>query len=137
MMPSSELSEKLRSFIFHSIDSVEVIEVLAFLRSRQTMWKTALEVSQELRSNQSSIQSRLQTLQAIGLVEENSTVAGQFRYQAKSVELDELAGQLLDEYKMRRHKVMELIFSPMKQALKFADAFIIGKDPEKKGGDNV
>ena len=136
-MSGPDLSEKLRNFIFQYIDSVEIIEVLALLYAQRNDWKNAIQVSQELRSNQSSIQSRLQTLQAIGLVEECPDNPGHFCYRPRSPELDEIAIQLLEEYKKRRHKVMELVFSPMKQALKFADAFIIGKDPNKKGAGDV
>jgi len=134
-MSISELPEKLRLFIFQYIDSVEIIEVLIHLKNSSDQWQTADDISRQLRSNPLSVQGRLGVLESIGIVEENTDVQGSFRFLPKNTELDELVLQLLEEYRVRRHKVLELIFSPLKEARKFANAFLLGKESEKKGGD--
>lgn len=133
-MASTHLSEKLRLFIFQHIDSVELVEVLLQLKNESQQWQTAGDISRLLRSSQSSVQGRLTLLVQLGIAEEKSDSAGAFRYQPQNPELNELVTQLLEEYRLRRHGLLELIFSPAKQARKFADAFVLGKDSDKKGG---
>ncbi|MGZ5279860.1 MAG: hypothetical protein ACXWC9_07960 [Pseudobdellovibrionaceae bacterium] len=134
-MPGSDLPEKLRLFIFQYIDSVEVIEVLIYLKNSPLKWHTADDISRELRSSRLSVQGRLEILKSIGVIEENSDAQGSFHFHPKNAELNELVHQLLEEYRVRRHKLLELIFSPIKEVRKFANAFLLVKDSEKKGGD--
>lgn len=134
-MSVADLPEKLRLFIFQYIDSVEVIEVLIYLKSNSAQWQTADDISRELRSNRVSVLGRLSALKRMGLVEEKADGDGYFRFFPKSSELGELVHQLLEEYRVRRHKLLGLIFSPTKEALKFANAFMLGKDSGSEGGD--
>ena len=130
------MPEKLRIFLFEHIDSVELIEVLLFLRSQRDtpdMWKSADEVSQELRSNTNSVGSRLTALRSLRLAEEDSQQPGKYRFEPQSPELIELVDLLAQEYKLRRHRVMEVVFSSAKKARDFADAFVLHRDPRKKG----
>ncbi len=131
-MPDSDVSEKLRLFIFQYIDSVEIVEVLIHIRAHQNQWQTADEISKVLRSNQSSVQGRLEFLTSLGITEQQETNSNQFRYRPQNTDQDPVISELLEEYKVRRHKILELIFSPAKQVRKFADAFVIGKESGKK-----
>jgi predicted transcriptional regulator len=131
-MAESGVSEKLRLFIFQYIDSVEIVEVLNQMRSQRDQWQTADEISKVLRSNQSSVQGRLDFLTSLGITEQQGQGSNQFRYQPNKDEFDSVIAELLEEYKVRRHRILEMIFSPAKQVRKFADAFVIGKDSGKK-----
>lgn len=132
-MSRAQLSENLKIFIFQYIDSVELVDVLALLRANRLNWQNSTRISQELRSSQSSVVGRLNALASIGLAEENSESRGDFRYQPNSPALDKIVDELMEEYRVRRHTILELIFSPAKQARPFADAFVLGKGSEKKG----
>lgn len=131
-----EIPDKLRNFIFEYIDSVELIEILLFLSDRESESKTAVEISKELRSNPASVQNRLAVLHSLGLIRESESSAQSYQYSPKSEELGEIVRLLAQEYKLRRHKVFEIVFSPSKQARSLADAFMMRKGPKKgdKGG---
>lgn len=80
-----------------------------------------------------SVTNRLTTLQSIGLAVEAENDPGKFKYKPRTPDLDEIVTLLADEYKTRRHKVLELVFSSAKRARKFADAFMVTSTPSKKG----
>lgn len=132
MYAEHEISPKLKQFIFEFVDSVELIEVLLFIRNHSEKWFSAAQISMELRSNPDSILNRLSRLATIGLLEQNKDL---FRFHPKSSKLNEISSELSNEYFLRRHAIFELIFSSSKTARQFADAFIITK-PNKTNGDS-
>jgi hypothetical protein len=128
-MSGTKLSDRVRKFIFQSIDSVELLEVLLYLRQHFQEWKNADHVSRELRSNRDSILSRLEFLESLGLLEKKDQL---YRYFPLTPEQDETVSRVAEDYKTKRHQILELIFSPSRQAKQFADAFLFNKKIEKK-----
>jgi DNA-binding MarR family transcriptional regulator len=126
------ISEKLRQFIFEYVDSVEQLEILILLNGSTPKWWRPNEVTDEFRSTSASVSMRLQSLEKLGLIEQSPD--GLYRYRSVSPEVDEIVKELSQSYKVRRHKVLELIFSPMKRARGFADAFRVGKPKKDDGG---
>lgn len=126
-MPETSVSERVRNLIFEHIDSVEQLEILLFLREHPERSWTSQEISTELRSSQASVEKRIAVLVSIGLVSQN---AKNFTYDPAR---EDLVRELSETYKIRPHRVLELIFSPMKRARHFADAFMV---PTKKNGEN-
>jgi hypothetical protein len=115
----------VRQFIFEQIDSVEQLEVLLLLHSdRNKKWSVA-EVMQTLKTNDTSVAKRLASLKAADLLEQCGTDPDLYRYSPKTPEIDSTINALEDAYKVMRHRIFELIFSPMKKARNFADAFIV------------
>ncbi len=127
-MSESDIPENIRHFIFEHINSVEQIEVLLFLRQNAEKTCTSEAISVELRSSRASVLQRLESLMAIGLVQKNGE---EFQYNPRTNELRNTVNQLSEIYRLKRQKVFEIIFSPMKKAKNFADAFMIGKPPKK------
>jgi hypothetical protein len=134
--PRGEISTEIRQFIFNNIDSVEQLEVLILLRRSPAREWTAREISNELRSLPQSVELRLAALYAIGLVATSEGTPTIYRYGGENEATNSLIDALINEYKLRPQRVMELIFSPLKKARHFADAFVMTKGPQKKGEDN-
>lgn len=127
------IPDDVRSFIFEHVDSVTQLEILFLLHKNRGQDFNALEVAKELRANSESAQKYLELLQGLGLLHAHE---GHFRYHPKEPALDGLVERLVDCYKVRPHKVMELIFSTAKRARIFADAFNLKKSPPNEGEDD-
>lgn len=124
-MPPLDIPENVRQFIFSYIDSVEQLEVLLLLHSRPTETFTAPKIADEMRSTEASVSMRLSSLVHAGLIEGDSQAG--YQYRPKSEEFTQLLSELSESNRVFRHKVLELIFSPMKKARNFADAFVMSK----------
>ncbi len=136
-MPNRDsFPEEVKQFIFAYIDSVEQLEVLFLLyRDPDDKW-TPERMSAELRSSPSSIEGRLKALEAHGLIKRSSEASLDYFYQGSRPETDLLLSQLQSLYQSRRHKILELIFSPLKRARDFADAFRLSKSNSDEGEGN-
>lgn len=120
----ADLPEDVREFIRGSVDSVEMLRVLGALRNDPARTWSVKELSDELRSSQSSIRSRLENLRALELVAESG---GGFVYRAAPAK-DALAARVLTAYRERRVSVIDMIFSqPSDPLVAFADAFRFGR----------
>lgn len=133
---STSIPDDVRQFIFEHVDSVAQLEVLFFLRDRDAQAFTPEQISRELRTSTESVIRRIAYMQEIGLLAEDPVASGKFAYRPKSEELRTLIGRLFDCYKVRHHKVLELIFSTVKRARQFADAFNIVKPIKSDEDDN-
>lgn len=128
-MERKNISENVRSFIFEHIDSVEQLEVLLFIRKNKDRTCTAEEITNELRSNLSSVFGRLAVLKNKNLIlEENSS----YKYN-NTKEIEGVLSEVAEEYKVRRTFILELIFSPLKKMRNFADSFVFNSSEKKKG----
>lgn len=128
-MPSDGIPPDVREFLFEYVDSIDQLEVMLFLRSgRERAW-TALEVSNELRTNPGAAETRLKRLKEIGVLESDGSAPPAYRYSPATPDMDRVIASLADVYRVRRHKIYELIFSSLKRARKFLDAFTV---PGKK-----
>lgn len=129
-MSSNGITDEIRTFIFERIDSVELLEILLLLWGKRDGSWTARAVSDQLRTNPESTSRKLENLVAMGLVTRVEESAETYRFDAGSQSNDELVAKLAEDYRIRPHKVLELIFSPTKKARSFADAFL-AKGPPK------
>jgi len=132
----SKIPEQVRHFIYKYIDSVEILETLLFLRLHSGEWNTAEQINSELKTQVSSIAKRLIILKSFGFLEEDSTVAGKYKYAPTTKEIEVSIGLLAEEYKIRRYRIYELIFSQKNHIKNFADAFIIVNNKKKKDDEN-
>ena len=130
-----DIPDDLRLFIFEHVDSVGQLDLLLFMREKPDVYYNAESLSRELRTNASSASSYLALLVRRGLLIEHETVKGDFRYHPSTPELTEIITKLAAAYKIRPHKILEMIFSSTKRARQFADAFSISKI-HKPGDEN-
>lgn len=133
-MATEDIPEDVRQFIFEHIDSVEQLDVLLLLYAEQKSWSVQ-DINNFLRTNADSVANRLQSLIEAGVVEELYASPPLFRYQPRSPAFEKVVDELANANKIRRHAVLELIFSPLKKARKFVDAFVL-RGPAKNGGAN-
>lgn len=136
-MASEHLPDPVRRYIFEHIDSVEQLEILLFLKEKRGNAFNANEIAAHLRINPKSAANRLTHLRALSLISAEPEDYENFKYSPATPELDELIRCLSEEYKIRKHRVLEAIFSPMKRARQFADAFTLTKknDQGSEGND--
>jgi hypothetical protein len=127
---SEEIPEEVKQFVFEYIDSVELLEVLLFLRSHSDREWSSNQISKELRSSSASVIHRLHFLKSLNLIEERSPDV--FTYATHNFET--LITSLAESYKIRPHAIQQIIFSPMKKAKQFANAFMLSNP--KKGEPN-
>jgi hypothetical protein len=126
------IPEDIERLIFAHIDSVEQIDVILLLKSQPEKWWTPESISSELRTTPKSIKARLQHSMRLKLFE---VKGDSYRYNPKDPATNELITQLAECYRVRKHRILELIFSPAKRARNFADAFAFGKNSGSSEGD--
>lgn len=124
-MAKTLISEKVKHFIFEHIDSVELLEVLLLFRLHQDKSWNSDSIAHELRSSENSVSTRLDALKRIGVIEVDSHKTGYCRYKREDDETKAILEELAETYKLRKQKVLELIFSPLKKGRHFANAFLV------------
>lgn len=132
-MSENDISEGVRHFIFDKIDSVEQLEVLLLLREHQPASMSAEKISSELRSSVSSVTSRLTYLEQLSLVIKDPNNPKTYLFKPSNPKDVDTVNALAEIYKIKRQKVLELIFSSLKKARHFANAFMV---TSKKGDPN-
>ena len=114
------------SFVDRHIESVEQLEILLLLAAQDRMWSAA-EIFQNIQSSQASVEQRLASLVAAGLIAKNEK--GCFRFAPKDDDTRKLVKDLADAYKTRRVRIIEAIYTRKTDAVRtFADAFKFRKD---------
>jgi hypothetical protein len=131
----NKFRENVKKFIYDFIDSVEQLDILLYVRKNCTRSCTAEELSKELRSSVSSINKRMEDLKTKGLIGVGED-PNSFQYFKGTDDRENVLDELAEEYKVRRHLVLEIIFSPLKKARGFADSFLLGNTDKKDGEDN-
>lgn len=131
---SEGISESVRQFIFSHLDSVEQLEALLYLRSEPQKFLSAKEISDYLRANPSSVANRLDRLVEFGLIQKQNGDPPSYRFQVNDKKLAETIDELAEAYKVKRHRIYQLVYSPLTKIRSFADAFIV-RNPSKKNGD--
>lgn len=129
----NEIPSDVKDFIFQYIDSVEQLEILLLLSADPAKGWSSQELQLALRSNLNSIEKRLAILAWYKFIEKQG---GLFYFRPKDPQIIQILQGLTGVYKVQRHKIYELIFSPMKKCRDFAEAFLITKPPDSKGGSN-
>jgi hypothetical protein len=124
-----EVTEEVRQFISRYIGSLDQLEVLLLVSALPDRDWSADAVYQVVKSNPAIVSERLDQFVAAGLL----TRSGEpplYRYGPRTEGLSRQISSLGAIYKMSRHKIIEVIYSPKDDALKgFADAFRLKKDP--------
>lgn len=133
-MAGSTIPERVKEFLFRHIDSVEQLHVLLFLASRKEQWWSIDAIAAELRSNSSSIENRLKSLENAKIIQFNSE--SNTACFCPDLELGEIVRELEVTYKVRPHRILELVFSPVKRARILADAFSIGSSKRDEGEED-
>lgn len=136
-MSENKISKEVKDFVFHSIDSVEQLDILLLLQSDvQKKWSIK-EISNFLRSTPTSIEKRVSKLIEQNLLLEAS-VPGEKIYSLhfQSEAVLNIVSELAEIYKTHRYGILEIIFSPLKKSRDFADAFKISSSKDPKGGRN-
>lgn len=126
-MAALGISDGVKNFIYTYVDSIELLEVLLIFQKDAARAWTVSELARDLRSTPASIGIRVSFLESAGFVTESDKNLKTYQYQPASPELRALVAELASIYEVRRHKIYELIYSPMKKARDFADAFFLGE----------
>lgn len=125
-----DASAEVRLFLKDCIDSVEQLRVLLLLFESPERWWTVSELTQELRSTDSSISKRLDDLYAKGVLVRGSNNPNLHSYQLVSQGMKKTIQSLAEFHSLRPYRVIDLIYAQPNEALQaFADAFRF-----KKGG---
>ena len=125
-MTIDELSASVLEIVSAHINSVEQIAVLRLLRSEPNRAWSVDAISAELRSATSSIRRRLDDLYAEGVL---AHTGDEVRFAPASSAMAEAIEQLLEAYRDRPNRIIELIYAKPAQSLHaFADAFRLKKE---------
>ena len=125
-MSESTLSPDLRRFILARITSVPLLEALLLLRTRVAGWELS-EITSRLYVSESVAADLVDELVRQGLAQRDATFA---RYMPMPPELAAIVDELATVYARHLVQVTQLIHSSTEQkAHRFADAFMIRKDP--------
>ena len=128
-MTTDDLPEAVRTFVLERLNSVEQLTVLQLLRADPARAWTVEQISAELRSAQPAIQRRLDDLYDAGVLVPPAQGEALHRYAPTSPEIADVVSQVLDAFRSRSHRIIELIYSrPPKGILAFADAFKLKKE---------
>lgn len=130
------ISDRVERFIFDHIDSVALLDTMLTLHNDPTKSHTAISIASHLRGNPKAIEHCLKKLIALKIIVETSEGSNIYSYQPESHLQDEVIRELAQTYRVQPHRVFELIFSPMKRARDFADAFRISVSKGKKEGSD-
>ena len=114
------------SLVDRHIESVEHLEILLLLAANERSWSAA-EIFQRIQSSQASVEQRLGSLVAAGLLSKDSN--GMFLFAPKDDETRQVVKDLAEAYKTRRVRIIEAIYTRKTDAVRtFADAFKFRKD---------
>jgi predicted ArsR family transcriptional regulator len=123
------LPPELLAFLHSCIESIEQIELLMMLRGSDR-FRSAREVSADLRVAVGVARRDLETLAARGLLEVSVGSEITYRYRPKSDDLARRGDLLAQHYVTSRHSILTFVASHSRLAVKrFADAFKL-REPE-------
>lgn len=133
-MTAQALPKHVEKFLTDHISSVEQLEILVLLRRTAPRRWNVVQVNTELRGSELAVRGHLQVLAKHRFLKREATevVGGEseisYTYAPESPAVDELLGLVLNEYQMRKTRVIEFIYTPRRSSLSdFAEAFRIKK----------
>jgi hypothetical protein len=117
------IPEIVTEFIAKHIHSMDVLEILLFLRKESRKGWTAIAVSKELMLERSSVQARLEYLLSEGLLNVEALDGERlYRFRTANKELNEAADELARWYRSHRVSIISLVFShPSEQVWTYLD----------------
>jgi hypothetical protein len=117
--------EDVLNFAASSIASIWALELLLLVRQDRRAW-TSVELMRQLRGSNVVIAQGLQRLQSAGLITEDS---GRYLYGPSSSEIDALANELDNLYRLKPVTVISAIANaPQRKLQILSDAFRLKKD---------
>jgi predicted ArsR family transcriptional regulator len=118
------LESDVRDFLRRYVESIEQLEALLLLRSREARDWTAREAAGELGVSTASARASLEALARRGLLARAAGSPARYRYDPDLVGLDTVAQRVAQAYESRPMAVIEYLFSrPLQDLRSFADAF--------------
>lgn len=128
-MSDKIIPEDIERFIFEKIDSVAEMEALLLLRSNlETLWSVVM-LAKRLYITEEQTAKILDHLCLEGLLTNCSDEHPGYRYQPKSLELQNSVDRVAEIYKKHLVPISNLIHSkPRARVKEFADAFRLRKD---------
>lgn len=128
-MSEDEKFQRIKQFVEGRIDSVEQLHVLILLRGDAKQSWTIPSISEELRSTPSSVEMRLRKLVDKKVLAENAFEGEKILYRPFSEETDQCVGELIDYFREKPYRVMDIIFSQPRDAIHtLANAFRFRKE---------
>ncbi len=132
MSAAGELPEWTRQFLREHVSSIEQLEILLHLYEKWPQSETSSEVAQAVYLSPDSVRGRLNAFAEKGLVVRSGPEPWHYSLASKESGYGRQIGELAQLYKERRVSIINEIFSnPIAAIQTFADAFIIGKKPNK------
>lgn len=134
-MAGSQLPEEVVQLVREHILSLEQLEILLLLRARAGQEVTPELVRDEVRTSESSAETRLADLARRGFLKvRNATGQTLYSYQPRDAALARAVDLLERAYAERRYTVIDLIFSkPIDNLRVYAGAFRFRKGNDSDG----
>jgi len=116
------ISNSVRDFIARHIRSIEQLEILLLLAKDPTRGWSVAETFQNIQSNMATVRARLEQFhESEFLVLENNSC---YRFAPSNPQTSDAVRELAENYRDRRVRVIEAIYSPKTDVLRnFSDAF--------------
>jgi hypothetical protein len=120
-VPSEGPTDKVLDFLGRHIESIEHLEILLLLAQSDKKW-SASDIFKKIQSSKVSVEQRLNSLTALGLVAKDGI--GCFSFAPKDDDVRQMVNELAEDYRTRRVRIIEAIYTRKTDAVKtFADAF--------------
>jgi hypothetical protein len=128
-LEDNKIPEEIRVFTYKYITSLEQLEVLCqFVNNPNTELNSSM-LNQTLKTNTSSIESRLEDLFNKGFLVLKNSEKKLYQYGPRTDQLHLEARKITQFYKDNYHSMINLIYSkPMDNIRSFADSFKLRKD---------
>jgi hypothetical protein len=126
---NSDLPQDVADFVVRYFQSVASLELFLFVQGLRPLGMSALELSQEMRSNPSYAEALLSELEGKGLiVSEGTDINKKYYYRPEGRPDKETQEKLALYYVQKRFRIINLIYnSPLEKIKTFVDAFKIRK----------
>ena len=126
---ASDIPDPILRFFEAKIDSIELVHVLMLLFDRPEERWTIEKISGELRSSESSVAKRVETLVGRGVISRASVEGETVKYVPFDAEMGRTVQEALAYYKTRPYRMVELVFSNRTNTIRsIADAFRFRKE---------
>ena len=104
------------------------------IHARPAQLWNAKTLAQELRNNAASVAQYLQKLENLSIVNKITSSSEEYSYNSSNTELHALIEELSQAYRVHTQSVIESIYSPLKKARDFSQAFVLGGKKEDSDG---
>jgi len=123
---AADVPKEIQRFISDYIQTLEQLEVLLLVAALPDRAWTVDGVFQVVQTNREVVQARLDEFVGRGLMH---VAAGEYRYAPQTPELARQVAATSEFYKLRRHTMVEFIYSrPDDELRNFSDAFRFRKE---------